>query len=123
MIQVNVVALAALTRLFLLGFVMYLGNAIAEEISDTSVTVTTLLPGATASEFAKTAGMDKTSLFNQTTPAADVALTGYEAMLRGDLNVFAGVTRKRKIMMWIAPLLPRRYVLKSVREMQEAQPA
>lgn len=155
MIQVNVVALAALTRLFLPGFVarnsgrilnvastaaltpgplqatyfatkafvMYLGNAIAEEVSDTSVTVTTLLPGATASEFAATAGMDKTSLFNQTTPAADVALTGYEAMLRGELNVFAGVTRKRQIMMWIAPLLPKRFVLKSVREMQEAQPA
>lgn len=153
MIQVNVVALAALTRLFLPGFVarnsgrilnvastaamapgplqavyfatkafvQFFGNAIAEELSDTKVTVTTLLPGATESEFAETSGMDKTSLFNQTTPAAEVARIGYEAMLRGDLDVFAGVTRKRKIMFWVAKFLPKRVLLKSVRNMQEAR--
>ncbi|MBI1261069.1 MAG: SDR family NAD(P)-dependent oxidoreductase [Rhizobiales bacterium] len=151
MIQVNMVALAALTRLFLPGFVarnvghilnvastaalvpgplqavyfaskafvQYFSNAIAEELSDTAVTVTTLLPGATASEFAQTSGMDKTSLFNKTTSAADVAKIGYEAMLGGDLDVFAGVTRQRKIMMWVARFLPKTYVLKSVRNMQE----
>lgn len=155
MIQVNVVAPAALTRAFLPGFVarnsgrilnvastaaltpgplqavyfaskafvQSFGNAIAEEVRDSRVTVTTLLPGATASEFAQTSGMDQTSLFNRTTSAEEVARIGYEAMLRGDLDVFAGVTRQRKIMMWVARFLPKRYVLKTVRNMQEARPA
>lgn len=153
MIQVNVIALAALTRLFLPGFVarnsgrilnvastaamspgplqavyfaskafvQYFSNAIAEEVSDTNVTVTTLLPGATASEFAQTAGMDKTPLFANTTPPEEIARIGYEAMLAGALDEFAGVTWQRQIMMRIAPLLPKSFVLKTVRNMQEEQ--
>ena len=154
MIQVNVIALSALTRLFLPGFVArnrgrilnvastaaivpgplqavyfasksfvkFLGNAIAEEVSDTAVTVTTLMPGATASEFAATSGMDKTPLFANTTSAAEVARIGYEAMMAGELNVYAGVSRSRRMMMRISPMLPMRYILKTVRNMQEAQP-
>ncbi|WP_172298044.1 SDR family oxidoreductase [Pseudoruegeria sp. HB172150] len=155
MIQVNVVALSALTRAFLPGFVargsgrilnvastaalmpgplqavyfaskafvQYFSNAIAEELVDSGVTVTTLLPGATASEFAQTSGMDGTPLFNRTTPAEEVARLGYDAMLRGDLDAFAGVTLRRRILMRIAPLFPKRYLLKSVRRMQEVPAA
>ena len=36
---------------------------IAEELHDTKITVTNLMPGATETEFAKTSGMDKTNLF------------------------------------------------------------
>jgi uncharacterized protein len=153
MIQVNVVALSALTRLFLpdfvarnsgrilnvastaalvpgplqavyfasKAFVLFFSNAIAEELSDTAVTVTTLLPGATASEFAQTSGMDQTSLFNKTTSAAEVAQAGYDAMMRGDLDIFGGVNRQRRFMMWVSRLLPKRYVLKTIRKMQEVQ--
>jgi short-subunit dehydrogenase len=88
MIQLNIVALTALTRYFLPDFVkrnsgkilnvsstaslmpgplqaVYFAskayvtsfsNAIAEELYDTNVTVTALLPGATDTEFAQTAG-------------------------------------------------------------------
>ena len=48
------------------AYVTFLGNAVAEELNDTNVTVTTLMPGATETEFAKTSGMDKASLFENT---------------------------------------------------------
>ena len=151
MIQVNSVALAHLTRLFVPGmvargkgrvlnvastaaltpgplqavyfatksFVKSLSNALAEELDGTGVTVTCLLPGATASEFAETADMSRTPLFAAPTPASEVAKTGYEAMERGELNVFAGVSPKRKFQYRILPFLPQRYVLKTVRRVQE----
>ncbi|MEC9432399.1 MAG: SDR family oxidoreductase [Pseudomonadota bacterium] len=104
------------------SFLLSFGCALAEELRDTGVTVTTLLPGATESEFAATSGMDRTPLFDRTTPAAEVARIGYEAMMAGKLEVFAGVTPRRRLLMRLAPLLPRRFVLESVRKLQEARP-
>jgi short-subunit dehydrogenase len=123
MIKLNVVALTALTRLFLPGFVQRnsgripnvsstaslmpgplqavycatkayvtsFSNAIAEELHDTNVTVTALMPGATETEFGRVSGMDKTSMFAKTASAAEVAQAGYDGMLAGKLNVIAGV--------------------------------
>ncbi len=151
MMQVNMVALSALTHLFLPDFVArnsgrilnvsstasfvpgplqavyfatkayvtFLGNAIAEELHKTKVTVTTLMPGATESEFAATSDMDRTSLFNKTTPASTVAQEGYEAMMKGELNVLSGVSARRRLLLKVSPVLPRCNILKQVREMQE----
>lgn len=151
MIQVNIVALTALTRLFLPDFVArnsgrilnvsstaslmpgplqavyyatkayvsFLGNALAEELHDTNVTVTTLMPGATETEFAATSGMDKTDLFAKTASAAKVAADGYNAMLKGKLDVMSGLTTGQRMMMSMLPLMPKKALLKQVREMQE----
>ncbi|PWG73592.1 short-chain dehydrogenase, partial [Enterococcus hirae] len=80
----------------------------AEELHDTKVTVTALLPGATASEFANTSGMDKTDLFQDTTPASVVAKDGYKAMMKGKLNVFSGLSGGQRFQMNILPLLPKK---------------
>lgn len=151
MIQLNVVALTALARLFLPGmvarnrgrilnvsstaallpgplqavyyatkaYVTSFSNAVAEELHDTEVTVTALMPGATETEFARVSGMDKTSLFAKTASARDVAQAGYDAMLAGKLDVIAGVTFAQKMMMGMAPMMPKKMLLKQVRQMQE----
>lgn len=151
MINLNVVALTALTRFFLPDFVkknrgkilnvsstaslvpgplqsVYyatkayvtsFSNGISEELHDTNITVTALLPGATESEFAKTSGMDKTSLFTKASSAKDVAMAGYNAMLEGKLNVIAGVTFGQRMMMGMAPALPKKMLLRQIRQMQE----
>ena len=151
MIQLNVVALTALTRFFLPGFVernrgrilnvsstaalvpgplqaVYyatkayvtsFSNAVAEELHDTNVTVTALMPGATETEFARVSGMDKTNLFSKTAGAREVAQAGYDAMLAGKLDVIAGVSFGQKLMMGMAPMVPKRMLLKQVRQMQE----
>lgn len=151
MINLNITALTALTRLFLpemvkrnsgkilnvsstasfmpgplqavyfatKAYVTYFSNALAEELHDTQVTVTNLMPGATATEFAKTSGMDKTSLFEKTVTASSVAEDGYRGMLEGKLDVISGLTPSQKLMMKMIPFAPKRVLLKQVRQMQE----
>lgn len=103
------------------AYVTSFSNAIAEELHDTDVTVTALLPWATATEFWKTSGMDKTSLFSKTASARDVALDGYNAMLEWKLNVLSGLTFSQKIMMKLLPFAPKKMVLKMIREGQEVR--
>ena len=151
MINLNVLALTALTRKFLPDFVkrnsgrilnvsstaslipgplqaVYFAtkayvtsftNAIAEELHDTNVTATALLPGATATEFGKISGMDKTSMFQNTTSARKVAEDGYEAMMEGALNKISGLGFAQKLMMAFVPVTPTKMILKQVRNMQE----
>lgn len=101
------------------SYVTFLGNAIAEELHDTEVTVTTLMPGATESEFAQTSGMDKTSLFKKTATARSVAEDGYNGMIKGKLNVFSGLTPSVKILKAMIPFMPKKMMLKQIRQMQQ----
>jgi len=101
------------------SYVNFLGNAIAEELHDTQVTVTTLMPGATETEFAKTADMDKTNLFQKAVSPRGVAQDGYDAMLKGDLNVVSGLTFPQKLMISMIPFTPKKMLLKQVRQLQE----
>jgi len=101
------------------SYVTFLGNAIAEELHDTEVTVTTLMPGATESEFAQTSGMDKTSLFKKTATARSVAEDGYNGMIKGKLDVFSGLTPSVKILKAMIPFMPKKMMLKQIRQMQQ----
>lgn len=151
MINLNIVALTALTRLFLpdmvqrnsgrilnvsstasllpgplqavyyatKAYVTSFSNAIAEELYDTKITVTALLPGATETEFAKVSGMDKTSLFSNTVSARSVAEDGYKAMMAGKLDIISGLTFGQRMMMATLPITPKKMLLSQVRKMQE----
>ena len=101
------------------AYVTYFSNALAEELHDTEVTVTNLMPGATETEFAKTSGMDKTNLFDNTVSAKSVAEDGYKGMLEGKLDVISGLSTSQKIMMKMIPFTPKRVILKQIRQMQE----
>ncbi|WP_353779729.1 SDR family NAD(P)-dependent oxidoreductase [Winogradskyella sp. 3972H.M.0a.05] len=103
------------------AYVTYLGNAIAEELHDTNVTVTTLMPGATETEFAATSGMDETGLFEKTVTARSVAEDGYNGMIKGKLDVVSGLTFMQNIMMKSLPFTPKKMVLKQIRQMQEVE--
>lgn len=103
------------------AFVTSLGNALSEELSDTQITVTNLLPGATETGFASVSGMDKSKAFAKTADAYSVAKEGYDAMMRGDLDVISGVTLMQSIMFKILPFIPKKMVLKNVRQFQEAK--
>ncbi|OUR91922.1 short-chain dehydrogenase [Flavobacteriales bacterium 34_180_T64] len=151
MINVNIIALTALTRLFLPDFVKrnsgkvlnvsstaslmpgplqavyyatkayvtFFSNAIAEELHDTKITVTALLPGATETEFGKTSGMDKTSLLDNSFSPYIVALEGYNGMLKGKLDVLSGLTSMQRLMMALVPVTPKRTIMKQIRKLQE----
>ena len=100
------------------AYVTSFSNAIAEELHDTKVTVTNLMPGATETNFGKTSGMDKTDLFKNTASAKDVAQDGYDGMLKGELDVISGITFAQKIMLKTIPITPKKVLLPQIRKMQ-----
>ncbi|WP_462280598.1 SDR family NAD(P)-dependent oxidoreductase [Salinivirga cyanobacteriivorans] len=101
------------------AYVTYFSNAIAQELHDTNVTVTTLMPGATETEFGAVSGMDKTVLFDKTANARKVAEDGYKGMMKGKLDVITGLTGSQKVMMSMLPLMPKKALLKQVYSMQQ----
>lgn len=79
------------------AYVLSFGRAIAYELQGTGVTVMTLCPGATATEFAQTATLEDSALFNGSLPvmqACDVARIGYSAFKAGQSVVIAGLFNK-----------------------------
>ena len=101
------------------AFVTYLSNAIAYELKGTNITVTNLMPGATETEFAKVSGLEKTDLFNKTASAFSVALDGYNAMMKGKLDIISGLTFAQKMMFGMLPFTPKKMLLKQISKMQE----
>lgn len=101
------------------AFVTYFSNALAEELHDTNITVTALMPGATETKFAEVSGMDKTSLFKKPFSARQVAEDGYNGMILGKLDVLSALTFSQKIMFGMIPFLPKKIKLKAIRKMQE----
>jgi short-subunit dehydrogenase len=72
------------------AFVYAFAEAIADELKETGVTVTALMPDATETRFFERAGMEETELgrAGKASPA-NVAAVGYRAMMRGTDHVLA----------------------------------
>jgi short-subunit dehydrogenase len=77
------------------AFVDSFAVAMREELKDSGVTVTLLMPGATETEFFERAGMTDTKVgTSKKDDPADVAKTGFDAMMRGDADVVHGIHNK-----------------------------
>ncbi len=103
------------------AYVTFFSNALSEELHNTNITVTNLMPGATETEFGATSGMDKTEMFKKTATARSVAEDGYQGMLKGKIDVVSGLTGSQKMMMAMIPFMPKKMLLKQVRQMQEVK--
>jgi short-subunit dehydrogenase len=81
------------TKAFLDSFAF----ALRAELKDSGVTVTCLMPGATETEFFERADMLDTKVgAGKKQPAAEVARSGYEAMMKGEGDVVTGWNNKLK---------------------------
>lgn len=74
------------------AFVLYLSEAMTEELRGTGVTVTTLCPGATRTNFAKRANIEDTRMFSgKLMEPSKVAEIGYSALMKGKAVVIPGI--------------------------------
>jgi uncharacterized protein len=84
------------TKAFLDSFSVALNN----ELKDSGVSVTCLMPGATETNFFERADMTDTKVgASEKADAAQVAKTGYDAMMKGELKVVAGAGNKMRAAM------------------------
>jgi uncharacterized protein len=92
--------------------------ALREELRDTEITVTCLMPGATESKFFERAGMMDTAVgTSKKDDAAGVAKSGFDAMMRGDGDIVTGL--KNKVMAAAANVVPAGMLAKQHRSMAE----
>ncbi|NMG20998.1 SDR family NAD(P)-dependent oxidoreductase [Brasilonema bromeliae] len=88
------------------AFVHSFSQGLRNELKDTGVTVTALMPGPTDTNFFQRAGMDDTNVgANQKDDAAEVAKQGFEALMAGKDEIIAG-SLKTKILGTVSKILP-----------------
>lgn len=83
------------------AFVLSFTEALIEELKDTGVTMTALLPGATDTDFFHKAGAENTVTYKET-PLYDpeeVAKAGYEGLMDGKSKVIPGAMNKTQAAM------------------------
>jgi short-subunit dehydrogenase len=79
------------------AFVHSFAEGVREELKDTGVTVTSLMPGPTDTEFFRRADMGDTALgqMDGKDDPQDVARDGFEALMAGKASVVAGSAKNR----------------------------
>jgi len=88
------------------AFLQSFAQAIRNELKDTGVTITSLMPGATETNFFRRAGMEDTKVgASEKDDAAEVAKDGFEALMDGKDHVVAG-SFKNKVQATMAHVLP-----------------
>lgn len=101
------------------AYVLSFSQAIAEELSDTNVTVTALCPGPTDTGFVEAGDLEGAELFKREAASPrEVAQTGYDAMMNGTL-VEINETLLKILLDWVVPFAPRKAVLKMSRQSME----
>ena len=89
------------------SYVMNFSDAIAHELKEYNVNVLTISPGATQSEFGKTAGFgEDADFFNKMPKSEDLAKFIYKSMMKNKTNAIHGF--KNKIMAFSNRFAPRK---------------
>jgi short-subunit dehydrogenase len=100
------------------AFINSFSAALRNELKDTGVTVTCLMPGATETKFFERAGMLDTKVGqDEKDNPADVAKAGFDAMLAGEGDVVSGW--KNKLQSAIANVTPAAILAEQHRKMAE----
>ena len=101
------------------AFVDSFAYALRNELKDTDVTVTCLMPGATDTEFFARADLldTKVGADDHKADPADVAKTGFDAMEKGEAGVVAGASNKLR--QALAGIMPNVMLAEQHRKMAE----
>lgn len=101
------------------AYVYSLCYALINELKDTNVTMTALLPGATDTDFFHKANAEQTVTYQETELAdpADVANDGWEALMKGESRVISGM--KNKIQAAMGNVVPDSIQAEQLRKQME----
>ena len=99
------------------AFVLSFGDALINELKDTNITLTSLIPGPTDTDFFNKADAENTVAAHNTQNAAVVAKEGYEAFLKGEHHVASSLMVGAQAAMSTA--LPNEVVSKMARKYME----
>jgi short-subunit dehydrogenase len=100
------------------AFVDSFAYALRNELKDSGVTVTCLMPGATDTGFFRRAGMMDTKVgTDEKDDPAGVAKDGFDAMMKGDAEIVSGW--KNKIQTTVANVTPNEMLAEQHRKMAE----
>ena len=100
------------------AFVDSFAWALRNELKDTGVTVSCLMPGATDTDFFERAGLEDTKIGqSKKDDPADVAKTGFDAMMKGEGDVVHGF--KNKVQAAVAAVTPQSQLAEMHRGMAE----
>ena len=105
-------AVYAATKAFILSF----SDALRDELKHTAVTVTSVIPGATDTDFFHKAGMEGTKAAKEVEDPAIIARIAYEALIKGESHAVAPGLAGTIVM---SNLLPNRKVAAQAHEMME----
>ncbi len=101
------------------SFVQSFALALRNELKDTGITVTSLMPGATETEFFERADMEDTEVgAGEKDDPAEVARQGFDALMAGKEKVVAGAF-KNKVQVAAGRLIPDRVKAEKHRGMAE----
>ena len=101
------------------AYLTSLGNAVWRELKGTSVTLTTVMPGILATDFAEKGQLEDTLLFSNRADPEKAAKKAYEAMQRGKMNVSPCVQLPLSIALPLTPFLPKALVTELVYRLQK----
>jgi len=101
------------------AFVHFFSEAIRSELKDTGITVTSLLPGATDTDFFSKADMEQAKIVQESDLAdpAEVAKDGYQALMDGKDMVVSGF--KNKMLVVQSQIMPDRAATERMGKQQE----
>ncbi|WP_353129834.1 SDR family NAD(P)-dependent oxidoreductase [Parapedobacter pyrenivorans] len=101
------------------AFVHFFSEAVRNELRKTNVTITSLLPGATDTDFFNKADMEAAKIVQEGDLAnpADVAKDGYDAMMAGKDMVVSGF--KNKVQIAMSNVTPDSKATDNMRKQQE----
>lgn len=103
------------------AYVLSFSESLKEEVADLGITVTTLCPGPTDTNFAKRADVADTPLFQslRVQTAESVARRGYQALLAGEGVVVTGAGNK--LFVGLSRFVPRGLSARVVKRLQQRE--
>lgn len=95
------------------AYVLRFSEAVAEEVKDSSITVSVFCPGPTQSNFAKIASVEKSHLFSRKLPTAESAVSIAIKGLNANRRIIYD-TRKNQFTAFIIRFMPKSIILRAM---------